>query len=368
MLERVLRAVLHDLVVRVQEVVAAHPRLAGDAGGDHHHVGAGGVLVVVGADDPGVGALDRGRFHDVEALALGHALDDVDEDHVGQLAVGQPLRQGRPHVARAHHGDFPVHVLSLSSLCRAILPRERFRHRMPGRAKEALIEMAYTHAKVPAAGAKITIKDGKLRSPTSRSCPSSRATAPAPTSGGPASACSTPRWPRPTAASGRSQWMEVYAGQKSFDKLGSTGCPTRRSTAFREFLVGIKGPLTTPDRRRHPLPERGPAPDARPLRLPAARALVQGRALARAPPRAGGHGDLPREHRGHLRRHRVRETARADVEEGPRVPEDHLPEGCTRRSASPRARPSASSRCPARAPSGWCAPPSATPSRTSARA
>src|SRR5512141_1549493 len=41
------------------------------------------------------------------------------------------------------------------------------------------------------------------------------------------------------------QWMEVYAGQKAFDKL-QTWLPDETIDAFREFLVGIKGPLTTP--------------------------------------------------------------------------------------------------------------------------
>ncbi len=41
------------------------------------------------------------------------------------------------------------------------------------------------------------------------------------------------------------QWMEVFAGQKSFDK-SSTWLPDETVEAFREFLVGIKGPLTTP--------------------------------------------------------------------------------------------------------------------------
>ena len=40
-------------------------------------------------------------------------------------------------------------------------------------------------------------------------------------------------------------WMEVLAGQKSFDKL-NTWLPDETVAAFREFLVGIKGPLTTP--------------------------------------------------------------------------------------------------------------------------
>src|ERR1700719_1552578 len=40
-------------------------------------------------------------------------------------------------------------------------------------------------------------------------------------------------------------WMEVFAGQKSFDKLNPC-VPDETVAAFREFLVGIKGPLTTP--------------------------------------------------------------------------------------------------------------------------
>ncbi len=40
-------------------------------------------------------------------------------------------------------------------------------------------------------------------------------------------------------------WMEVLAGQKSFDKL-NTWLPDDTVNAFKTFLVGIKGPLTTP--------------------------------------------------------------------------------------------------------------------------
>ena len=41
------------------------------------------------------------------------------------------------------------------------------------------------------------------------------------------------------------RWMEVYAGQKSFDNFGSW-LPDETVTAFKDYLVGIKGPLTTP--------------------------------------------------------------------------------------------------------------------------
>jgi isocitrate dehydrogenase len=40
-------------------------------------------------------------------------------------------------------------------------------------------------------------------------------------------------------------WMETYAGQKAYDKFESW-LPEETLQAFREFLVGIKGPLTTP--------------------------------------------------------------------------------------------------------------------------
>ncbi|NUN68814.1 MAG: isocitrate dehydrogenase (NADP(+)) [Bacteroidetes bacterium] len=41
------------------------------------------------------------------------------------------------------------------------------------------------------------------------------------------------------------EWKEVLAGQKSFDQL-NTWLPDATIDAFKEYLVGIKGPLTTP--------------------------------------------------------------------------------------------------------------------------
>ncbi len=40
-------------------------------------------------------------------------------------------------------------------------------------------------------------------------------------------------------------WWEVYAGQKAHDKFGDW-LPEQTVDGFREYLVGIKGPLTTP--------------------------------------------------------------------------------------------------------------------------
>ncbi|MCX8071248.1 MAG: NADP-dependent isocitrate dehydrogenase [Candidatus Binatia bacterium] len=43
----------------------------------------------------------------------------------------------------------------------------------------------------------------------------------------------------------RIAWMEVLAGEKSFNRLG-TWLPDETVGAFQEYIVGIKGPLTTP--------------------------------------------------------------------------------------------------------------------------
>jgi len=43
----------------------------------------------------------------------------------------------------------------------------------------------------------------------------------------------------------RIAWFEVYAGEKAFNKF-QTWMPEDTLAAFREYLVGIKGPLTTP--------------------------------------------------------------------------------------------------------------------------
>src|SRR3954468_20540310 len=40
-------------------------------------------------------------------------------------------------------------------------------------------------------------------------------------------------------------WKEVLAGQKAFDETGNW-LPDETVAAFREYLIGIKGPLTTP--------------------------------------------------------------------------------------------------------------------------
>ncbi len=90
--------VAHDLVVGVEQVVAAHAGLARNAGGDDHDVGVGGVGVIVGAENVGVALLDGHGLKQVERLALGYAFDDVDQNDVGMFLRRQPVRRGGAHV------------------------------------------------------------------------------------------------------------------------------------------------------------------------------------------------------------------------------------------------------------------------------
>jgi isocitrate dehydrogenase len=105
--------------------------------------------------------------------------------------------------------------------------------------------MAYTQVIVPEHGAKIGIKNGKLQVPNNPIIPFVE---------GDGTGRDIWRASRKVfdaavqkAYGGKRQvhWMEVYAGEKSFKKFNSW-LPDETVEAFREFLVGIKGPLTTP--------------------------------------------------------------------------------------------------------------------------
>jgi len=105
--------------------------------------------------------------------------------------------------------------------------------------------MAYKQVEVPADGAKITIKDGRLKVPDNPIIPFVEGDG----TGRDIWRASVRVFEAAVqkAYGGRRKihWMEVYAGEKSF-KLFNTWLPDETVEAFTEFLVGIKGPLTTP--------------------------------------------------------------------------------------------------------------------------
>lgn len=105
--------------------------------------------------------------------------------------------------------------------------------------------MAYSIVKVPEWGAKISISDGKLHVPDQPIVPFVEG-----------DGTGRDIWRASVrvldaavqkAYNGKRKiaWMEVYAGEKAYNQFGNW-LPEETIEAFREFLVGIKGPLTTP--------------------------------------------------------------------------------------------------------------------------
>jgi isocitrate dehydrogenase len=105
--------------------------------------------------------------------------------------------------------------------------------------------MKYQNVKVPADGAKISIRNGKLNVPDNPVIPFVEGDG----TGRDIWRASVRVFDAAVqkAYSGKRKihWMEVYAGEKSF-KMFQNWLPDETVEAFREFLVGIKGPLTTP--------------------------------------------------------------------------------------------------------------------------
>jgi isocitrate dehydrogenase len=105
--------------------------------------------------------------------------------------------------------------------------------------------MAYINVKVPTEGAKISIKDGKLQVPDQPIIPFIEGDGTGRDIWRASVRVFDAAVEKAYGGKRRIHWMEVYAGEKSF-KLFQTWLPEETTEAFKEFLVGIKGPLTTP--------------------------------------------------------------------------------------------------------------------------
>ncbi|MGE0480677.1 MAG: isocitrate dehydrogenase (NADP(+)) [Phycisphaerae bacterium] len=104
--------------------------------------------------------------------------------------------------------------------------------------------MSYKTTTVPA-GEKISIRQGALTVPDHPIIPFIRGDG----TGGDIWAASQPIFDaaveKAFGGKRRIAWMEVFAGETAFERF-KEWLPEETVSAFREFLVGIKGPLTTP--------------------------------------------------------------------------------------------------------------------------
>ncbi len=97
----------------------------------------------------------------------------------------------------------------------------------------------------PPAGEKITISDGKLHVPDQPVLPFIEGDGIGPDIWAASQRVFDAAVEKAYKGSRKVQWFEVYAGEKAFNKF-QNWLPEDTLTAFRDYLVGIKGPLTTP--------------------------------------------------------------------------------------------------------------------------
>ncbi len=164
--------------------------------------------------------------------------------------------------------------------------------------------MAYKDI-IPPAGGKITIAQGKLNVPENPVIPFIRGDGTGPDIWAASVRVFDAAVQKASAGKRKVSWFEVHAGETSFKKFNNW-LPDDTVAGVPGIFGRDQRPADHAGGRRHPLAQCRLAPDARPLRLPAARAIFSGRSFACQTSGKGGHDHLPRKHRGHLRRHRIR--------------------------------------------------------------
>lgn len=105
--------------------------------------------------------------------------------------------------------------------------------------------MAFKHIKVPANGEKIRMGEGKLQVPDQPIIPFIEGDGTGRDIWRASQYVFDEAVKKIHGSKRKIAWMEVYAGEKAFDQFNSW-LPDETVEAFQEYLVGIKGPLTTP--------------------------------------------------------------------------------------------------------------------------
>ena len=98
---------LEDRDVLVHKVKTGLARLLSGTCGDDDDGGVGGILIIARIDLHGTA--ERRTMADIESLALGTILVDINQNHLGkQSALHQRERGRRSHKTATDDGDFPV--------------------------------------------------------------------------------------------------------------------------------------------------------------------------------------------------------------------------------------------------------------------
>src|SRR5512133_1762342 len=107
------------------------------------------------------------------------------------------------------------------------------------------MSMEYKSVKVPAEGEKITIANGRLQVPDQPIIPFIEGDGTGRDIWRASVRVLDAAVAKAYGGKRKIHWMEVFAGEKAYNNFGSW-LPDETVQAFQEFLVGIKGPLTTP--------------------------------------------------------------------------------------------------------------------------
>ena len=105
--------------------------------------------------------------------------------------------------------------------------------------------MAYQNVKVPEGGAKITMKDGVLDVPDNPILPFIEGDGTGRDIWKASVRVFDAAVEKAYGGKRKIHWVEVYAGEKAYEMFNEW-LPEETITVFKDYLVGIKGPLTTP--------------------------------------------------------------------------------------------------------------------------
>ena len=97
---------LHHFEVDADEVIAAHPRLARNTGGNDHNIAACDIGVIIGALKVAVKAINGGSLRQIERLTSGHSLGDIEQDNIAHLFHRSEVSQSAADHASANEGNF----------------------------------------------------------------------------------------------------------------------------------------------------------------------------------------------------------------------------------------------------------------------
>ena len=109
-----------DLLVRGDEIVAAHIAGSRNACGDDDNIRLAALLVTGRADHVRLVAEHRACLVDVQSLARGKALLDVDEHDVAVVAPRELLRARRADVSGSDDGHLPALAQTVTPICSMI--------------------------------------------------------------------------------------------------------------------------------------------------------------------------------------------------------------------------------------------------------